>query len=530
MAKSLMKFYIRTTRTTGSASLYTRSTRKGTNLVINTGIPVDIVLWGKCGCSLAEYAAKAADGVRVLEDAKSATQVIKDLINESKGDITSEVISAEVQETLGYSAKKIIKAARLAKASQLLPYMDRFIARIKGDIKPKLNQPNGRPYKPNSIRQYSVVRNYLADYLKDCMGDKKDISTFEFSDITKEWIDGFVGMLRERGVLIASVNRYVGVMRALCRKAAESGINNNTISLTAWHQQEEVDKRTEIALSDEEIESLCNLPLKGKQAVKRDVFVVGLLTGQRWSDFSRIEPGMFKDIDGKRIPASKIMEKFNNGELVVIDLIQEKTNIQVYIPCSEQLLSILSKYNFRVPYIEYHTLVKHGIRPIMKQLAEVCPSLMEEETTTLTAAERQMESEWSTLREKARKGTLTTKERQRYNYTKHVAEAHGLVDAKSGNIWEHPHGDMKLATKYRYEMVSSHTARRSFTTNSIKNGVPSRQIMSITGHQNPTNFKLYDKTGLGWNALQAAKSYAEAAARKNKPSEGAKEIPLGKAM
>lgn len=44
-------------------------------------------------------------------------------------------------------------------------------------------------------------------------------------------------------------------------------------------------------------------------------------------------------------------------------------------------------------------------------------------------------------------------------------------------------GKRQEEKKLKYEMISTHTARRSFATNAFKSGVPSISIMRITGHK-----------------------------------------------
>ena len=45
----------------------------------------------------------------------------------------------------------------------------------------------------------------------------------------------------------------------------------------------------------------------------------------------------------------------------------------------------------------------------------------------------------------------------------------------------------------KWEMISSHTARRSFATNEYLNGTPSITIMAITGHKTEKAFLKYIK-------------------------------------
>lgn len=45
----------------------------------------------------------------------------------------------------------------------------------------------------------------------------------------------------------------------------------------------------------------------------------------------------------------------------------------------------------------------------------------------------------------------------------------------------------------KWQMVSSHTARRSFATNMVKQGLPIQTIMQITGHKKEVTFLKYVK-------------------------------------
>ncbi len=56
----------------------------------------------------------------------------------------------------------------------------------------------------------------------------------------------------------------------------------------------------------------------------------------------------------------------------------------------------------------------------------------------------------------------------------------------------------KGATKYterkaRWQMLSTHTARRSFATNAYKRNIPTMTIMAITGHTTEKSFRKYIK-------------------------------------
>ncbi len=81
---------------------------------------------------------------------------------------------------------------------------------------------------------------------------------------------------------------------------------------------------------------------------------------------------------------------------------------------------------------------------------------------------------------------------QKFNeYLKEVAR---LADLKEG-ITKHitKGGKQETIFKNKWELVTTHTARRSFATNAYKQGIPSITIMKITGHRTETAFLKYIK-------------------------------------
>ena len=53
-------------------------------------------------------------------------------------------------------------------------------------------------------------------------------------------------------------------------------------------------------------------------------------------------------------------------------------------------------------------------------------------------------------------------------------------------------GGVEVTTKaHKWELVSSHTARRTFATNCYLDGIPTRTIMRITGHKKEDDFFRY---------------------------------------
>ena len=81
---------------------------------------------------------------------------------------------------------------------------------------------------------------------------------------------------------------------------------------------------------------------------------------------------------------------------------------------------------------------------------------------------------------------------QKFNeYLKDVARLSGITSTETKTRTE---GGKLTTTKCeKWQLVSSHTGRRSFATNMYKRGLPSIMIMSITGHKTESAFLKYIK-------------------------------------
>ncbi len=79
---------------------------------------------------------------------------------------------------------------------------------------------------------------------------------------------------------------------------------------------------------------------------------------------------------------------------------------------------------------------------------------------------------------------------QKFNeYIKEAAEIAGLTSPEV--LTRTVGGTLKSETMPKFELISSHTGRRSFCTNMYKRGLPTLMIMSISGHRTEKSFLKY---------------------------------------
>lgn len=94
-------------------------------------------------------------------------------------------------------------------------------------------------------------------------------------------------------------------------------------------------------------------------------------------------------------------------------------------------------------------------------------------------------------------------------YNPHLKELGRLADINDEVIVKENRGGKITSIKYKkYELICSHTARRSFATNLYLKGAPTIGIMKLTGHKTEANFMRYIKVTREENA-QLMKKYFE---------------------
>ena len=136
------------------------------------------------------------------------------------------------------------------------------------------------------------------------------------------------------------------------------------------------------------------------------------------------------------------------GDVEVLEIVTQKTNQKVTIPIHPKVQSILKKYDGIMP------------RPISNQKMN--------------------------------------------EYLKDLGE---LVKINDDIVISRTKGGQRTEEVFKkYDLISSHTARRSFATNSFKAGVPSISIMKITGHTTEKSFLQYIKISSEENAVLMAQN------------------------
>lgn len=84
---------------------------------------------------------------------------------------------------------------------------------------------------------------------------------------------------------------------------------------------------------------------------------------------------------------------------------------------------------------------------------------------------------------------------------KYIKEIGQLAEISDSQLKIRNKGKQRVEETFeKYELICTHTARRSFATNMFKRGIPARVIMKITGHRTERAFSSYIKISQDENA------------------------------
>ena len=472
----MAQFFLRTKRETGESPLYTKIRRNGMQMYICTGIRVDIQEWNKAQKSLSAMRRyeNTDEGARVHDLQIKVTKAIDMLYAENKINtkedkaIIEQALSAIVNGTVE-EIQQTVKVVTAKSRETVLGFFDYFIAGISDG---SIRHGDNSDYSSGTVVVWKAFGENLKEYCK------KDIS---FEDIDKPFADRFTLYLQKQGYMPNTINKKVSCFRKLCNLAAMEGYNKNAVSLRVWKDRtiKEIDKRAEIYLTDEEIDAMYDMELTGENEIVRDIFLLGYFSCQRYSDYCKLREENFIT--------------YNKSGLIT--LTQKKTGKKVEVPIfDDRVYELCEKYNYNFPDITAQKM-NLKIKVVGYELSKTVPSFCEKYVTVLTGVEKRSEQTYEKLLKKKKDGIKFTE-----NERKWFHKLDKWAKIRNGSpLWErNKHGEVVRA---KYELICSHTARRSGTTNLYKLGVLSDlELRSITGHESQKNFEGYIRIGISEQA------------------------------
>ena len=198
-----------------------------------------------------------------------------------------------------------------------IPYIDTFIK----NAPTRIIKGKNKAIAKGTIVKYNTTLNKLKEY------EDRFKTKLKFTDLDLTFYDRFINYLsQEQKINLGTIGNYIGTVKTIARDAKLKGL---PVHPHIEHPNFFVPKITadSIYLKDEEINTIFNHDFKGVERLEntRDLFIIGLRTGLRISDFLRL-----KDTNIK------------NG---YIEIETQKTGQTVTIPLHKQVKAILEKRN-----------------------------------------------------------------------------------------------------------------------------------------------------------------------------------------
>lgn len=251
------------------------------------------------------------------------------------------------------------------------------------------------------VRQKKLCYNNIAKF----MGQD-----FDWNDVDSAFHFRLVQKMQAAGFGINYQWKTVSQLKTVMSEGRKLKYHSNLDYQDFKTRREDPDT---VYLTKEEVERLWNYEPKYELERKaRDLFLLGVYSCARFSDYSRLSMDMIRD--------------------GAIHFTQQKTASSVIVPASPRLLAILERNGGEAPHI-----AQQHLNEWIKRVAQNCG-------------------------------------------------IEDLVEVTSSNGLKHT-----TVQKKKYELISSHTARRTGITLLYMTGVPLQQVMLISGHKDEDSIRHY---------------------------------------
>jgi len=430
-------------KATGYTTLFVRlqSRKLKINYKMTTNLEVDIATWQKADQDLKamkKFREKEPGMWAKIDKLKATldTLLAGDTAptKEKMRTIINETVYADVLKEQAEALAKAKAAEEEAKRMTLAKYIDQFIKSIQNGT--RLTE-KGTVFTDGSVRTIKTSNKQFKKFQES----KK--RTYDFDDIDLQFYYDFSAYLKKRNYSLNTSGKIINQLKWIMACAQAEGYHNNNAYKnpkfkgnrvqvdSIYLTQEELDKMNAADLSE----------LEDGAVISRDIFMVGVYTAQRISDYNNIKKEDIRTTKKRWIEDIPDPEKpgetkavIREKEITYIDIHQKKTGAKVSIPCKKELIAILEKYNYNLPHFEDQTINRH---------------------------------------------------------IKDIARVAGLTDLVT--IETSKGGVRKKETVEKYKLVMSHTARRTGATLMYLAGIELFDIMKVTGHTTPEMLKRYIK-------------------------------------
>lgn len=346
-------FILRCKEEKGTANVYVRvhSNKPKINLCVSTCLSVDIETWNKSQKDVKQMLKFRKEEPQLWNKLDSISAMLESFVKQEIA-ITSEIAKERIHSIVYAEqiaaekerAEAEAKALEEGQATNFNDFIFQFIRECEtGKRKKKGGTTN---VAPGTIKSYKGFQSQLKEY------QETRLRVIDFTDLTLDFYNDFRLFLTDKEYSPNTIARMVKICKTICYAAEQLKLMDAKNVRSGFDViYKDVDN---VYLTEERIQELYEYDLSNRPAWEKvkDVFVVGCLTGQRVSDYKRINSNMIVTLtDGNRY----------------IKLKQEKTGNTVYIPLDYRVDTILNKYKGELPKV-YDQKINDHIKEIGEAL------------------------------------------------------------------------------------------------------------------------------------------------------------------
>jgi len=228
----------------------------------------------------------------------------------------------EILTTIVGEKKKVVK----------MPSVSEYIAEFFANAENRIGIASDKILSKNTINAMKTACARFLDF------EKASRRHYQFIELDEDFKAEFRHYLEVTKEFRANnVSKIFGELRTLCNYAERDykGLKVSPCVKDGNFKTKRVDVDA-IYLTAGEVEKFKAVPLSGTDEIARDIFLVGIYTAQRVSDYNHIGTDNIKTGE--------------NGKKY-ISLKQQKTGKKVLIPCKSELCEILEKYPEGLPFL-----------------------------------------------------------------------------------------------------------------------------------------------------------------------------------
>lgn len=427
-------FFIRTRQSSGAVTLFARlqSVKQKINHKASTPLTVDVKAWRnsrKGPVQLDNFRKAYPELTHKMDELKLALDAT---LSQSEG-ISQQEFCRIIDEVI-YRETRAARKAEEARRLSLNGFIEQFIEQISSGAR---QTDQGHNYAHATVK---TIRQALKQF--DLFQQEQE-RQYNFADIDMMFYYDFTAFLKKKGYSVNSIGKCIRQLKAVLHAAELEGYRVHS----TWKDKKFKGYRIEvdsIYLTQEDLKKLMGVDLSRlspQYEQVRDVFMIGVWTAQRISDYNNIHRSDFniltknvirEEPDPKRPGRKRVWVE--TQVITYLNVLQKKTGAKVAIPCNAPMKEILVKYDYQLPHLNDHL-----INRLIKEIARMA-------------------------------GLTQTVE---------------IVTTKGGVRRHVPYE--------KWQLVHSHTARRTGATLMYLAGVDLYDIMKVTGHTSPAMLKKYIK-------------------------------------